>query len=230
MDRCEAEKILLARGWLTKQSQAFQQKFLARADMRTFNVGENVYRLGDEGGGISGIVAGAFAVYVAPSFALPTLAHILRPGTWFGYGPFVTHRTRTMTFSAAEPSTVLSVQFRALQEIFSTDPEAEYRIASLTEFGMDVAIQTISNLLIKDSGRRIAATLLHVTDTGRGKAPPAADGYYLTQAQLGEMANVSRHVVNKTLSSFEENGWVKVGYNKVFVMNPKALKAFVREE
>lgn len=226
MRRAEAEGILLAHGWLAGQPQAFQRRFLALADMKTFGTCEDVYRAGGEGGGICGIAAGSFAVYVSTPLAPPSLAHILRSGMWFGYGPLVTRRQRTMTFSAVEASVVLLLPQHALRGIFSGESEEGYRLAALTEYGMDVAIQTISNLLIRDSDRRIAATLLHVTSTCGDIIPHTSDAYYLTQTQLGEMANVSRHIVNKTLSCFEQRGWVAVGYNKIFVLDPKALAAF----
>ena len=40
------------------------------------------------------------------------------------------------------------------------------------------------------------------------------------------MANVLRALVNRTLAQFEAEGWVRLGYNRVAILDPEALAAF----
>ena len=67
--------------------------------------------------------------------------------------------------------------------------------------------------------------MLRATGYGEVEAEHA-DGFVLTQAQLAQMANCSRHVVNRTFSKLEHEGWIAARYNRVRILNEKALSDF----
>ncbi len=63
--------------------------------------------------------------------------------------------------------------------------------------------------------------------TAMGEVPPGdGDGYALTQAELGEMANISRHHVNRILGMMRRAGWIDARYNRIRLLDAAALKAF----
>lgn len=83
---------------------------------------------------------------------------------------------------------------------------------------MAIAIQALAHLLVHRADRRVAAVPLRVATT----AQPSRF-VRLTQAELGEMANGSRDVVNPTLAQLEAKGCVTVGYHRLQVTDPTAL-------
>ncbi|WP_170985014.1 Crp/Fnr family transcriptional regulator [Roseomonas sp. AR75] len=227
MDRAAAERIATQGGWLAHQPAAFRTALLAAARLEAFEVGSYTFHVGDALGGIYGLVAGGFAVHVATRAAGPDLATILRPPVWFGQGPLMTRRPRVLSFRATEPSFAFHVPLAALEAVSRALPEAARALGAMSVFGMDVAIHTVSDLLIREPDRRIAATLLRVTAAPDGLRADDQAGFRLTQAELGEMANASRHLVNRTLGAFAARGWVKVGYGRIAVRDAVALAGFV---
>lgn len=229
MDRRQAERIAESGGWLAGQPAEFRAAVLARAQLRAFAPGAFTFRAGDAPGGIYGVVAGGFAIHVPSRHGGPDLAHIMRPPAWFGHGPVLNGRPRTLTFRATEPSVALHVPLAALDDLSRRLPDAPRAIAAITDFTGAVAIQVVADLLIPEADRRVAATLLRVTGAAEGAVPDDAAGFRLTQSELGEMANASRQLVNRALRGFAARGWVAVGYGRIAVRDAAALAAFADE-
>lgn len=227
MDRATAHRIVLEQGWLSRQPPRFQAEILARAELLAFATGEHAYRAGEEAGGVHGIVGGSFGVHVAARPADPSLAHVMRNGAWFGLSGLFRRPVRTLSFRALELSWTLHVPSPALEEIAHTIPEAPRAVAAIADASLQVATVAIADLLIGEADRRIAATLLRVCGAGPDRGTVDSAGCRLTQAELGEMANASRGLVNRTLRAFEARGWVRLGYQQIKVSDAGALAAFV---
>lgn len=227
MDRARAHRIVLEQGWLARQSAPFQAEILARAEMLPFAPGEHVYRAGDEPGGLHGVVGGSLGLHVAARPSDSSLAHVMRPTAWFGFSGLFRRPVRSLTFRALEPSWTLQVAGPALDEIARAVPDAPRAFAEIADCSLQVALGTITDLLIAEADRRIAATLLRVCGARPEVGTVGPAGCRLTQAELGEMANASRGLVNRTLRAFEARGWVRLGYQQIKVSDIAALTAFV---
>ncbi|WP_237213491.1 Crp/Fnr family transcriptional regulator [Falsiroseomonas oryziterrae] len=227
MDRARAHRIVLDNGWLAQQPAPFQAEILARADILAFGRGDHAFTVGDRRGGVHGIVEGSFAVHVAATPCDGSLAHVMRPSVWFGLSPLTRRPSGSLTFRALEPSWTLHVPESAVEEIVRSCADAARAVAGIAEASLQIAFGVIADLLIPDADRRIAAILLRVCGAGAESPRTAPAGCRLTQAELGEMANASRGLVNRTLRSFETEGWVRLGYNRIAVTDIAALTAFV---
>jgi CRP-like cAMP-binding protein len=226
IDRAEAERRILLRGWLADQSDDMRRAVLKAARLVLYPAGEFVFHAGDSEGGIYGVVSGGVGVHLPAETGETYLAHILRTGTWFGYGPLVRGRRRSLSFSLIEPSLLFHLPLSNAQEIAGRSPVHQRAILSVGEYGMDVATRVIETLLIRHSDRRIAATLLRVAPLHEEE--PGEREIQLTQAQLGEMANADRQVVNRVLKRFEAEGWVHVSYGRIRIADAAAIREFAR--
>jgi CRP/FNR family cyclic AMP-dependent transcriptional regulator len=226
MDRLRAEAILRSRGWLPAQPAGFQAALLAEAELRFFRKGEYVFEAGDGPGGLHGIVAGSFGAYAVTPFSAPALSHILHPGWWFGEGPALGGLKRVITIRAMEPGWTMYLPLEAARALVLSNPEAARSIGTLGQIGMRVAIVAVSQLMIRRSDRRIGAVLLRVTGALDGEALAPTGDIRLTQVEIARMANASRNLVNKSLAQFEAAGWVRLGYNRIAVLDPVALADF----
>jgi CRP-like cAMP-binding protein len=219
------ERIFAERGWLSRQPPAFRTRIIAMGRLVTLATGAPLFHIGDNPGGVYGIVSGAVAVLGGTRWHVPALAHIERAGDWFGHGPVLGSSERTLSFQAFEPSALLHLPLDQLRPQIQGDPDFAARLAQMANASTDTVIWTARDLLIPDSGRRLAAVLLRVT--AMGKVPPADPrGYALTQAELGEMANISRHQVNRTFAVLQRAGLVEVSYNRVRLIDVEGLMAF----
>jgi CRP/FNR family cyclic AMP-dependent transcriptional regulator len=217
-----------ARGWLAAQTPHFQRDVLKAGRLRLFKAKESVFEIADDPGGIYGIASGSFFVSVQAQDGTVRLAHVIRPGTWFGHGPALTSQTRTLAFKAAEPSTAIYLPLAAIRKLQADDPAYTRAFASLAEHNIRQPIQALADLLIPRSSQRIAAVLLRVTGALDHAEPYPPDGFVLTQSDLAQMANVSRQVTNATLRRFEANGWLSTTYNRLLIHDASRLEQFVK--
>lgn len=227
MERAAACRTLMVHGWLANQPPDFQAALLARATLVAFRAGEPVFHVQDRPGGIYGIADGAIAVLVATERRTPRLAHVLRCGIWFGHGPLFGGGTRKLGFRAMEFASTMHVPLQALDDLAQASIPGARALGSLANSNMDVAIAAVTDLLIPRAEQRIAATLLRVAGVAAGAGQGDPRGCRMTQADLAEMANASRQVVNQTLAGFASRGWVGLGYQRITILDAQALAQLV---
>lgn len=100
------------------------------------------------------------------------------------------------------------------------DPAAIRRFAQIAVANVDLALAAVSDLMISQPERRIAAVL--VRSAGTYSEPVVR----VSQSELGRLANASRKLVNKALHLFAGSGWVEPGYNAIKIQDVQALKKF----
>ncbi len=223
MDRASIETILTARGWLAGCEPAVRRAVLDRARPVAFAADALVFEIGDPAGGIYGIARGGFAISATTAVAGPAVATIVRAGVWFGNGPIVAERRRMLGFRATEPSLALHLPLAAIRALSASSIEAARAFTDLANLNMQLAVRVVSDLLIRQTDRRIAATLLRLTRTDEGEIPQDPAGFRLRQAELGEMANASRRSVVRALSTFEARGWVALRRERIAVLDAAGL-------
>jgi CRP/FNR family transcriptional regulator, cyclic AMP receptor protein len=229
LDRVEAEKRILRRGWLAAQTPALQSAILKKARLVSYPAGDFLFHAGDDLGGIYGVVLGGVGIHV-PSFTGEVLlTHVARTGVWFGYGPLMFRQSRTLTFSLLEPTELYHVPLAALDDIERTAPEHARAILAVSDFGVAVAMAVVGTLQIRDPDRRIAATLLRVAPPAEDLGPGEPDEVLLTQTQLGELANAGRQQVNRALKRMEARGWLAASYGRIVLTDIGGLRAWLRD-
>lgn len=221
---------VLASGWLKEKAPEFREALLQEAHIRRYVAGQYTHHIGDDPGGFYGIVDGSFGAITQNPTVGTVMGHIMRCGDWFGQRPMVVGKSRSLAFRAMEKSTVFYVSLQAVENISQNLPEARWDFASLAEHNLEITIRIISDLLIRRSDKRIAAVLLRVAGVPEDGDSEGSHECVLTQSDLAELANVSRHIVNATLKDFENRGWIEAGYGKMSVLNPEALRASLREK
>lgn len=217
-------------GWLARQPPEVQRAVLAKARPLALPAGQHVFHAGDAEGGVYGIVSGGVGVLVPGLGAALRLAGVIRAGVWFGHGPIMTGQARSLSFRAIEPSHVLHVPLPALRDIAASGPEPARAVGALSDFTIAIAIAAISDLLIPDSGRRLAAVLLRAAGVDMGRPAAAPAPLALRQAEIAEMANLSERMTGRLLKRFAAAGWILPGYGGLVVTDPPGLHGYAAGE
>lgn len=220
MERAQAEALVRGRGWLSTLPPDFADRLLSRARLSRVDPGQALWNAGDEPGSMCGVVTGGAQVHLPLPDGGETLATILRCGTWFGAGPQVTRRPRTLSFRWHEPGWAFRLPLSAVDALVQDRPDMARPLASVHVQATEVAARILADMTIRDNLRRVAAVLWRVTDEGDG---PADRAFPLSQTELAVMAAVSRQVVNRTLADFEAKGWLRAGYGKITFADRRAL-------
>jgi len=226
----EWRRVLATKGWLSLQTELFRETILRDGHAVSLKRGKPVYLAGDDRGGMYGIISGGIGIHISAGRHLPRLVHIARAGRWFGAGPIMTDRPRTLSFVALEPSTLVHIPLVALRRLTADNADTSRRIADVSEHGLELAIWGLSDLLIARADRRIAAVLLRVTADDYNLPGDDGCGFLLSQALLGEMANTSRNSVSLALGEFRNAGWISGSYNRIRLTDIEALRRFAYDE
>lgn len=219
------EAVFAARGWLAEHSAAFRAMLVGEGVPVEVRAGTCVFRRDDDSNGLYGILSGAIGVEGGHRRQSPMLGHVFRRGEWFGIKAVLHGGPRELTYRAMEPSRLLYVARTRLVPLMQTDPDIAVRVGQLAEIGNRLGSWIARDLLTPDAGQRLASVLFRVLGAGE-VTPDDPRGFRLTHEQLAEMANLSRHHVGRKLASFDAAGWIECGYNRIKLLDAKALADF----
>ncbi len=239
MRRDEVLRNLKGRGWLASCDPALRDAVIEAGRLLRFRRGEALYQSAGEPGGMFGVAEGGIVLSIPGRNGLPTAAHIVRPSSWFGYGSVFNKQRRMLIPVANEPSQVLHLGLSELDKLRAVFPAAGRAFWQLAMRGDAAYVAAISDLLIADTDRRLAAVLLRVTGAetqDRQKDLPidplladpwaGPSGVPLTQALLGEMANASSQTVTRFVDRAVKAGWIVWTYGRVRILDFGQLLAF----
>nr|WP_292769435.1 Crp/Fnr family transcriptional regulator [Mesorhizobium sp.] len=205
--------------WLESMAGSLRETLLRHAQLLKFAPGQIIYRYGETGGGMYGLVAGSLTVNAAPPDAAPRLIHLGKPGTWTGEGPFLTGQPRRIELRALGDSWLMYLPLEAMEQMAARDPAFPRAIGFNTALTIDLLVRIVHDLQKRDVGHRIASILDRASWLGDMPVP-------LSQTDLGIMANASRQQVNATMQRFASHGWVRYTYKSVTIIEPQALRRF----
>ena len=154
---------------------------------------------------------------------VPRLSHLLYPGAWFGEGPLMSGERRRVAAQAHTAGVAIYLSVEEVNDLCDAVP-AWHRLFGMLAFAnVAMAANIVTDLQLRRSEARLAAVLLRAA--GRTVLSPhrALFPVLLSQAELGEMANVSRQVVNGTLRRWQAAGWIEVRYGEVVVRDLEQL-------
>lgn len=224
------EKLFGGRGWLSGTPASFREMVLKLGRQISVPRGQRIFAYGDQPGGTYGVISGGVGMEACSDHHQIRLGHVVRAGDWMGHGSVLGHATRSLGCWAIEDSVLLYVPLQAFSAVIRADAEAARLVGELANQNANLLIRICCDLLTPDAARRTAAVLLRVTGALEGVRPSHADGYALTQSELGEMANVSRHHVNRLLGQFADRGWIAKSYNRLRLLDVQALSDFAYGE
>jgi CRP/FNR family transcriptional regulator, cyclic AMP receptor protein len=217
-------------GWLSHTPQGFRQAVLERVILKRYEAGEMIYAIGDLPGGLYCALTGSLRLTIAPNQDGPYLAHVLRPGIWFGEGPVVMGRPLLLGLSATLSADVLQLPMSALKDILRLDPSAWRWIAGLAVGNFETALSAMSDLMMRDHVKRFIASLLRLG--GCRIVTPKNSGAIevdISQVDLAVMANVARSTANSILGDLDAKGFVRRTYRRIDIVAPDQLRAMLVE-
>lgn len=224
----EGAKFLKSHGWLSDRPADFQEGMLGICRWRLYEAGESLVVAGDPKSPLIGIACGTAAIVTALGPPDTPLTHISHPGWWVGYVPLIAGRP-TDNATVARTSVYAAVASRSAVDALLTENPIWWRhIARLALYYGEVAANIVADLLIRESDRRCAATLLRIADCRfSGDEPKVA---FTNQSDVAAIANLSRNTTNALLRAFEQKRLVARKYNHIEVLNPPMLRAIADGE
>jgi CRP-like cAMP-binding protein len=104
---------------------------------------------------------------------------------------------------ALEPTTVLSIPYEPILELFNEQPRLLWNVTRLLAQRIRVTDEALADSVFLDVTGRTAKRLLELADGSDSFTLP------ITQEELAGMVGASRERVNKAIASFIRLGWLE---------------------
>jgi CRP-like cAMP-binding protein len=220
----QAQAFARSTGWSSRLPPDLQAELLARARLRIVAEGTRLYAIGDPPGGLVGLVAGCLAGEAAQSDAAPRKSLLLHPGAWIGEGPVAGLDARLTGVWATRKSATLHVEIADFRRVASTCPEAWRHLALLALETHGRTMGLAQDLMMRGGRQRLIAILARLGGLREQHVPDPAI-IDATQAEVGDIANLSRSVVSRFLQEMEREGLVRLGRSTIKIPDPPRLLA-----
>ncbi|MBK0327884.1 Crp/Fnr family transcriptional regulator [Rhodobacteraceae bacterium F11138] len=218
----DARQIANRVGWLARQPKTFRKLVLDATELQMRTPGENVYGLGDPPGGLHCLVDGYLDVFTTAGAFNPFLGFIARPGWWAGDVAAITRSERRAEVRARTEVVLLFVPGHKIEQIARQDPVLWRRLGELNAEHLDNALLFAVTALQRDVRTRLLATLIRLASfEATFDAEIEID---CTQADLAEMAGLTRNTIGGALKELQAEGLVSRRYGRI-AYNPVCLRA-----
>lgn len=202
---------------------------LAATTTRRLDSGETLFRKGDPGNQLYGILSGSLKVMATGPDGRDVLFGLMGPGEVLGEIALLDSRARSATVVAVEASDLLTLHRRELLPFLESHPRATIALAGVLAARVRELSERTEDRQILSLPGRIAKRLLALA-AAHGKRPivGGAVEVRLSQQDLADLVGTTRESVNKQLRRWQEQGVVSLGRGRVVLVQSAALESLSR--
>lgn len=197
------------------------QRLLQASRRRTFARGEILWHEGDPGDSLHFIMAGRIAVSVMSRYGQQLTFSVMGRGEAVGELALLdSNRVRTATVKALEPTETRSIRRAAFEAVRGEHPRVNdvlVRILAARVTRLSTRLQEALYVAVDTRIRRTVLELAQMYGGAPGTVIP------LTQDDLAGIAGTARATVNRVLRQEEVSGSLRLGRNRVTVVDPEGL-------
>jgi CRP-like cAMP-binding protein len=218
--RDTALRVLQGADWLEREPPALAEALLAHGRLLQLNAGEWAQAEGDDHRGLVVVISGVVHVSCQASATRTVLLGHCEAGAVLGHATRYSGGPRLVTAVCAQPSIVLAVTERGLEEVAAQWPTL-WRALATSAYGYTRrTVRALAELVSLPPRQRLAARLLLMAAHPASQDPVVR----LTQQAIGEMIGVTRKTVNAHLAAFERARLVEASYNRIILRDPQGLQ------
>jgi CRP-like cAMP-binding protein len=117
-----------------------------------------------------------------------------------------------------------AIDHHAIRSMIQTHPRIAEQLLQLLARRLKRTNHDLSDYVFTDATGRVAKCLLQLA---RRIGAPEGDAlrvvHNLTQAEIAQLAGVSRETVSKSITNFARRGWIRVDGPSILIRNPQRL-------
>jgi len=216
-----ALKVLKGSEWLRDEPPALAQALVSCGRLLQLNAGEWAQTEGDEHRGLVLVIQGVVHVSCQAAGNRNVLIGHCEAGAVLGHATRFSGGPRLVTAVCAQPSVLLAVSERALEEVAAQFPTL-WRALALSAYSYTRrTVRALAELISLPPRQRLASRLLIMASAADAGAPPVVR---LSQQAIGEMIGVTRKTVNGHLAAFERAQLIKASYNRIVLRDMEGLR------
>ena len=219
--RDAALKVLRESEWLVHEPAALAEELLTHGRLLHLNTGEWAQAEGDEHRGLVVVISGVVHVSCKAAGGRNVLIGHCEAGSVLGHATRYSGGPRLVTAVCAQPSVVLAVPERELEEVASRWPTLWRALATSAYGYMRRTVRALADLISLPPRQRLASRLLLMASSQGGTDEQVVR---LSQQAIGEMIGVTRKTVNAHLAALERERLLTASYNRIILRDTQGLR------
>jgi CRP/FNR family cyclic AMP-dependent transcriptional regulator len=218
-----SQALLARHPFFAALSEDEARELLERAPVRRLRAGEVVFRRGDPGDGLYGVLAGSILIVAESAEGRELILNRHAGGEIFGELALLDGKGRSATAVAYEASELVHVGRAKLLAFLGRKPEAMIRIIAFVCGRLRRITDLVEDATFLDVPARLAKQVVSLIDVEQA-SPDGSFTLRITQNDLARMLGVSREFVGKQLVAWREAGIVELGRRRLTIRNARALE------
>lgn len=213
-------------GWFAGLEASLQRRLLRAGTVRSVGAGQVLYRMGDLGRGLYGVVDGWVTVGVAADNGRESLVHAAGPGFWIGDLAVLSESTRLVTLAAVCDVRFLFVPASWVDATMAEQPGSLKHFYRLSNMNTRTALRVLGLDRVHPVDRRLALRLLHLAEDISDPQPWLP----LSQGLLAELCATSLSTIQRALIRLGHAGLIETGYGGLRLCDRARLARYGQQD
>jgi len=203
---------------------------LRHANLRHLRAREVLFSLGEEGSSIVLVLEGYMKLSSVTPCGREIVLEIAGPGRVFGELAVLNDWPRSADAVALSACRVLIVDGPQLMRAMMRSPESILATTRMLSVRLRAATEQIIDAVTLPAPARLAKALLYLAALHSHDDPTGLHiDFELSQRELGGMTDLTRESINKHLSAWREDGWVRLVGKTITLTDVAALQRLLGE-
>jgi CRP-like cAMP-binding protein len=178
---------------------------------RRLEPGEVLFRKGDAGDALYGVMAGRLRIHANATDGRDALLNIMGPGDVFGEIALIDGLPRTADATAIDKVELVMLRRAEFLDLLRRENELTLHLLELTCRRLRWLSDMVEDATFLSAPARLAKRLLHLAEQNGEKSDGGVRiNLRLSQRAIGELAGVSRETTNKHLRNWSRLGWISL--------------------
>ncbi len=192
---------------------------------RRLRTREVLFRKGDEGSTLYGVLRGRLRVFSGAD-SKEVIFRFLEPGEVFGEIALLDSQPRSATIAAVEPVELLTLHRRDLLPFLEEHPKVTIQLATALAQRLRALSDAMEDAMLLSISGRLAKKLLSLAqDHGKPVPEGTRIDLRLPQHALGELVGATRESVNKHMRAWTRAGVLRMERGIITLFDQEALEA-----
>jgi CRP/FNR family cyclic AMP-dependent transcriptional regulator len=191
---------------------------------RRFQAGQTVFRQGETGTALFGVISGKIRVSVSSEDGQELHLNLIEPGEIVGEIAFIDGGPRTATGTAAAATTCFTIARAPFFKVLDRRPQISRHLLNLLCERVRWTSRLVADSAFLSVPDRMLTRLRDLAPSG-DRLPDGRLRVRISQQELADYLGVSRQVVNGYLRRWQAAGRVSLGRGSITLTDPAGISA-----